>query len=393
MSPGGATSGRSKRPVPASAFLTKLLQQHPHPAIDRVMMDRARFRPRIVYTRIDRDSAGVPVFSTHRLGEKSAAYFYPASAAKLPLALCALEKLHLTGDPRLTVDTPFYAPGDGPGGEILPTTIRRCIRGIFAVSDNRAANRLYEFTGPEALARSLTAKGYRHTEVRHRFGLPPDRALDAGSGAVRFLHGSTEIYSRPAVHRPPAPPPSGFPAEGTSNCVSLEELLEMLKNIIFPASVTGKRRFDISPGDLAMVKQAMGAFPGEGTPPLYDPECYPPAYCKFILWGGARDISIPPYLRVYNKAGWAYGQLTDVAYVTDELHGVEFMVAATLSTGDSDAARGDAPDYDAVCKPFLGALGQLIYAYELQRTGKYLPPPARYNPFTRQTRGAERKFY
>lgn len=387
MSSGGATSLRSKRPVPASGFLTTLLQQHPHPAIDRVMQDRAKFRPRIVYTRIDRDPAGAPLFSTHRLGADSADYFYPASAAKLPLALSALEKLRQIGNPGLTVDTPFYAPADGPDTESLPTTIRSCIREIFGVSDNRAANRLYEFVGPDAIRSSVTAKGYRHTEVRHRFGLPPDQALAPGSGGVRFLVDGAEVYSQAAVRRPAVASPAAFPAEGISNRASLEELLEMLKNVLFPTSVAPKRRFDISPDDLAIVRQAMGAFPGEGTQPRYDPERYPPACCKFILWGGVRNPGIPPYLRVYNKAGWAYGQITDVAYVADELQGVEFMVAATLSTGDCGAA----PDYDAVCKPFLGALGQLIYHYELQRAGKYLPPPARYNPFMPRSRDAERK--
>lgn len=391
MNPGGATLHDRGRSLPASGFLTTLLQQHPHPAIDRVMREPAKFRPEAVYIRIGRNADGTPSFSTYRLGSDLASYFYPASTVKLPLVLCALEKLRSIGDPRLTVDTPFYAPGGEAGDADVPTTIRRCVGEIFCVSDNRAANRLYEFVGPDALRASLTAKGYHHTEIRHRFGLPPERALDPGSGPVRFRCGDTEIYSRAAVHRPPAPAPPGFPAEGTSNRASLEELLEMLKNVIFPASVAGEQRFDLSPGDLAMVKQAMGTFPGEARLPLYDPERHPPAYCKFILWGGARDISIPPYLRVYNKSGWACGQLTDVAYVADDRYGVEFMLAATLSTGDSGAAPGEVPDYDAVCKPFLGTLGQRIYAYELQQTGKYLPPTARYNPFTPQTRDARRE--
>jgi hypothetical protein len=76
---------------------------------------------------------------------------------------------------------------------------------------------------------------------------------------------------------------------------------------------------------------------------------------------------MPPGVRVFNKVGWAYGFLTDVSYVADFTHQVEFMLAATVYVNRDGILNDNRYDYDEIGYPFLYALGQTIYQYELQR--------------------------
>jgi hypothetical protein len=142
-----------------------------------VTADPDKFRVQIIYTRIVRDAANRPSFTSHTYGVDAARYFYPASTVKLPAALLALEKVNDLAIPGLTRDTamltgvasdwqtPALADPSSPTG--LPS-IGHYIRKILLVSDNDAFNRLYEFIGQQALNESLHEKGYRNTRIFHR---------------------------------------------------------------------------------------------------------------------------------------------------------------------------------------------------------------------------------
>jgi len=53
------------------------------------------------------------------------------------------------------------------------------------------------------------------------------------------------------------------------------------------------------------------------------------SYTKFFMFKAWRS-KIPPYIRVFNKTGWSYGFLTDVAYIVDFKNKVEFMVSGNI---------------------------------------------------------------
>jgi hypothetical protein len=82
---------------------------------------------------------------------------------------------------------------------------------------------------------------------------------------------------------------------------------------------------------------------------------------------------MPPYVRVFNKVGWAYGCLTDVSYVVDFKNKTEFMLAATIYVNKDGVMNDDKYDYETVGWPFMYALGQTIYKYELRRKKDNLP--------------------
>lgn len=47
--------------------------------------------------------------------------------------------------------------------------------------------------------------------------------------------------------------------------------------------------------------------PTESKYPAYSLPDYWPAYCKFLMYGGQKDATINPNMRIFNKVGDAYG--------------------------------------------------------------------------------------
>jgi len=378
--------------VKEDSFLSGLLEDYHRSPIDRVIKDAKGFKLQIRYITIDRDRENQPSFLSHDFGVDPEAYFYPASTVKLPIALAALEKLNTLQVPEVDMHTPFYAWSGAPGSETMPTTIDRCIRKIFLVSDNAAANRLYEFVGQQRLNESLRRKGYTRTEILHRMGLPLPAERNRLTGPFRFMQAGKAIYSEPEVKsRFPLngamPSKSGSPGKDKAirtdfpgkNNAPLEELLQMLQSVIFPGSVPEETRFLLSRKDYRMLYRALSDYPSSSADPSYDPGKFPPAYAKFLLLGGKADACVPSGLKIFNKSGWAYGFLTDVAYVADFRRQIEFMLGASLYTGAEPASPGDPYDYETTGKPFLGELGRAIYHHELCRPRKYLPDLTRYS--------------
>ena len=139
----------------------------------------------------------------------------------------------------------------------------------------------------------------------------------------------------------------------------------------FLQSVSAKQRFNLTKEDYAFLKQYLSQFPSETNYPKYDTAEYYDSYVKFFFRDSTHKM--PPYVRVFNKVGWAYGFLTDISYVADFKNNVEFMLTATVYVNSDEILNDDKYDYDSVSWPFMNKLGQTIYNYELNRDRKYKP--------------------
>ena len=162
-------------PAEGTALIDSLLQANPVCA--PVLADAERHELQVLYTQIDRGADGRPRFTRHRYRVDRAAWFYPASAIKLAGALLALEKLNRLGlsrDEAVRIDsaysgqTPVLEDSTAPGGR---PTIAHYIRKLFAVSDNDAYNRLYEFLGQHRMNGGLWEKGYQDVRLTHRLAV------------------------------------------------------------------------------------------------------------------------------------------------------------------------------------------------------------------------------
>jgi hypothetical protein len=383
-------------------FLDKFLNAHAA-ALGPVFKDPETYHLQIIYTRIDRDAHNRPHFRDYYYRVDTGRYFYPASTVKLAGAALALEKLNDLGVPGLTRNTPMFSDSlagitpavrrDTTAENGLPS-IAHYIKKILLVSDNDAFNRLYEFVGQEEFNNRLWQKGYRQVQIRHRTGLRLEDEKERHTNAVRFVNQGRVLYEQPARYSRLAFSPRHDSA-GRSyynarheivnrpmnfsdrNRLPLADAHMLLRSIIFPETVTKERRFRLTDDDYQFLYRCMSQLPTEAAYPAYDTTEFYPAYVKFLLFGGDRQLQIPSSIRIFNKPGWAYGFLTDVAYIADFAHQVEFMVSATVYV-NKDGNIGDRYEYNETGKPFMKALGKLLYEYELQRKRRHRPDLSRY---------------
>ncbi|MCB0372193.1 MAG: hypothetical protein KDD31_04185, partial [Muricauda sp.] len=147
------------------------------------------------------------------------------------------------------------------------------------------------------------------------------------------------------------------------NYFPIEAQNALLKRIIFPEAFPENQRFNLSKEQHQYLLESMHALP----PQLgYDPEEFYDSYVKFFMFGDSTE-PMPEHIKIYNKVGYAYGTLTDCAYIQDTKNNVDFMVTATILVNSDGIFNDDAYEYDEVGIPFLAQLGRELYQYELQR--------------------------
>ena len=372
-----------------SEILRRLLRDSDHPVVRRVLAAQDTFHVQVIWERIDRNKKGKPRFTRHAFRFDPDLYFYPASTIKMANAVVALEKLHDLGlspglafhtdsarwpQHRVVVDT--TAPAHVP-------TIRHYVDHVFVVSDNEASNRLYEFVGQEELNNRLRKRGYKNTRIVHRLAdsrFGPDE--NRYTNPCYLLDGPDTVYRQPERIAPPKTPldmklvrrGQGYMDERDSlvrapfdfskkNYFPLDEQLAMVKAVMFPDAMPTKDRFRLGPDDYALLRHAMSMLPRESEYPRYDTLAYPDGYVKFFLFGDTHD-RMPDHIRIYNKVGWAYGFLTESAYIRDSKNNVDFLLSATIEVNTDGIFNDDRYDTDEIGIPFLAELGRIIYKFE-----------------------------
>jgi hypothetical protein len=377
------------------SFLVRLLREQASPFLLRVLDKPDSFHYQLIYTRIDRDKHNRPHFTNYYYHLDANDYFNPASTVKMPLAFLALEKLdslHIDKETPMLTDSAYSgqtsALTDTSSADGLPS-IAQYIRKIFLVSDNDAYNRLYEFLGQEYINRRLGELGYPGIRITRRF-VPMNEDENRHTNPIRFVRDGQTLYRQEAANsqfkfdfKKPVLYGNAYydrhdslihaPMDFTRhNNFPLADAREILQSVLFPASVPASRRFRLGPEDYRFLYQYMSGLPRESKHPKYDTTEYFDSYAKFF-WFKAGRQPIPSYIRVFNKPGWSYGFLTDIAYIADFGHKVEFMVAGTIYTNSDGVLNDDKYDYEEIGYPFFKEVGEILYRYELNRPRKVAP--------------------
>lgn len=382
--------------------LKDILNQHKKEFGD--IFDRPEhYEVQIIYTQIDRSADNTPSFRSYEYGVTDDRYFYPASTVKMPTALVALEKVNQLQIVGLDKNTPMRTgAGTAPQtGAFLDTTaenllpsIAHYIKKIFLVSDNDAYNRLYEFVGQQALNKALWEKGFTDLRIIHRLSEPGyDKQTNRFTNPITFYQDNQVVYHQGEVHSqayPDLPLQQQIKGKGYENnegnivmqpfdfthknYISLSNLHDILKTILFPERVPATQRFQLSASDYDLLYQYLSQYPREGKYPFYDK---PDGYVKFFLYGGEED-TLPDHIRIFNKVGDAYGYLTDVAYIIDFKNNIEFMIAATIHVNDNRIYNDGVYEYEQKGFPFFEKLGQLVYDFELKRERAFTPDLSRF---------------
>ncbi|HBU77225.1 MAG TPA: hypothetical protein DEF18_03915 [Muricauda sp.] len=343
-----------------------------NPKIKKVMDHLDKHEIQVRYTRIDRKNDSI-IFTDFDFQVDKNNYFYPASTVKFPAAVAALEKLNTIDS--LSMETRFFVEGDS-----VETTLAKAISEIFAVSDNAANNRLVEFLGQDDINARMQERGVSPIRIAHR--LSTDNADDITTKPIVFyLNDSTTTLSNPIINSPIRPidlngikKGKGYIADESlqtgpfdfalKNYYPIEAQTALLKRIIFPEAFPKDERFNLSNGQRTYLLYAMHTIP----PQLgYDPEEFYDSYVKFFMFGDTTD-PMPEHIKIYNKVGYAYGTLTDCAYIKDTENNIDFMLTATILVNSNGIFNDNTYEYDEVGIPFLAQLGREIYNYELNRT-------------------------
>jgi hypothetical protein len=381
-----------------SSVLTSLLSATSSPIAKKVLANPTAFRLQILYTQIDRDKKGIPHFTPHAYQLDANQYFNPASMVKMPLAFLAMEKLHqldisgVNKDTRMVYDSSYprqvamQVDPSAPEGKV---SIAHFIKRAFLISENDPYNRLYQFMGQGPTNRILHQKGYTSAQITRQF-MGYSEEQNRHTNAIHFFdENKRELYVQEAAYNQdsfsfPSPILIGDahinskeelvpgPFDFTKhNAISLADMQKMLQAIIFPLSVPANSRFDIAPADRLFLLQYLSQYPSETTYPNYDTAHYYDSYVKFFFNDSTHRM--PASVRVFNKVGWAYGFLTDVSYIVDTVHNIDYFLAATLYVNSDGVVNDSKYDEETVGFPFLRELGSLVHQYELNRPRRYRP--------------------
>lgn len=352
------------------------------------------FQVQVLYTQIDRGSDGEINLTTHRWGMADTnQYFYPASTIKMPTAALALQKLNELGVIGMNAHTPLYsgkgmAPAAAPQSAVLNDTssqtglpsVAHYIRKIFLTSDNDAYNRLFEWLGPTYINKGLHQAGIHGGRIQHRVGVGGfNDTTHAHLNPVRFADGFQTLYQigeRHDTYYDPLPGLGGqqrgvgFMRNGNlvnepfdfshKNYLSVRNLHDILLRIVLPEAVPEAHRFQLTEEDYELLRGPMRQRPRESDYPRYDEA---DNYATFWIVGDEPETyRLPDSLRILNKAGWAYGYITDAAFVTDGE--VEFILVGTIHTNANRIYNDGEYEVEEVAMPFFGKLGRAILDFE-----------------------------
>ncbi|PTX42055.1 beta-lactamase family protein [Christiangramia gaetbulicola] len=342
--------------------------------LSEVFKNPGKYEVQIIYSRIIKKDGKID-FKDFKYRVEPEAYFYPASTVKLPVAVLSLEKINELNKEGIKIDknTPYHLENDS-----IEHTIANDIDAIFAVSDNGAYNRLFEFLGQDYINSKLRAKGIAPVRISHRFS-------GEGSGAIvtRQMIFDTENgnYEMPVTNNKTAdslkiqnvikgvgymkdgekvPEPFSFELK---NYFPIETQHNLMKRLYFPETFEESNTFQLTDKDKEFLKEAMSRLPRELD---YDETEYYDSYGKFFIYGDSKE-RIPSNIKIYNKVGYAYGTLTETAYIKDVENDVEFLLSATLLVNENGVFNDNDYEYDEIGIPFMAELGREIYKKELAR--------------------------
>jgi hypothetical protein len=341
------------------------------PEIKRVMLDVEKYEVQILYSEIKKNNGSV-TFTDYEFKVNDSIYFYPASTVKLPVSVLTLEKLSSLNFP--TLDTPFFVEG-----EDTITTFKQNITNIFAVSSNDTYNRLFDYLGKDAINNSLKKKGVK-ARISHR--LSTTNADDLVTRPLVFYRNDSLLtQTTPTTNKPITPLKLLKIKKGNSfysddvlieepmdfsfkNYLPITSLHNIIKRIIFPEAFSKEEQFNLTKEHRLFLLNAMSILPKEAG--YEQNQAYYDSYGKFFMFGDSKD-PIPNHIKIYNKVGYAYGYLTDSAYIRDTKNNIEFILTATIHVNKDGVFNNNVYEYNSIGIPFLAQLGRELYQLQLAK--------------------------
>ena len=332
----------------------------------------------ILYTKVVRDSLGMPSFIQYDYQADNNVYFYPASTMKLPIVALTLQKINELRNTGINITVESKILLLSADQITTETTFKDLISKVFLVSDNSASNILINFLGYNYFNQQMREKGLNTIVLNHKFNPDPyvktdwkiytlDRDLISKdetqeiiehNNLDNLLQGKFQILNGEKVATP-------FNFK-TKNKASLRDLDGVMKRIIYPDLFQEQDRINLSDQDYNFLRYWMSRFTFEDIGIEYQKDSqYFDSYNKFFIYGDSTN-TIDRKIRIYNKVGVAYGALTDISYIRDYQKKIEFFLSATIYVNQNQIVNDNIYEYDDVGIPFLAELARQVYKLEEQ---------------------------
>ncbi len=332
--------------------------------IKTVMDSVEKYEVQILYTEIHHDIDNSVSFKDYSFQVDDSTYFYPASSVKLPIALLALEKM--SEQEIVNRNSKFYIEGDS-----IESTFAKEVEKLFAVSDNDAYNRLFEYLGQDDINNRLKTKGIT-SRISHRLSTENSDELTT-KPLVFYVNDSTTTTSAEIINSPIESLKLNDISKGIGymegdqliseskdfsrkNYLPITSLHNLMKQLIFGDLYPKNMQFQLSKEDRSFILKSMSLLPSEAG---YTTDDYYDGYVKFLIYGDTKE-SIPDYIEIRNKVGYAYGYLTDCAYIINKKTNKEYIITATIHVNKNGIYNDDTYEYDEIGIPFLAELGRQL---------------------------------
>ena len=357
------------------------------------IINTPEYEVQILYTSVSLKDTS---FNTSTFNINSDKYFYPASTVKMPIAILALQKkneLKSAGIDLKMDDVIMHAAFRRPQTPaFIDTTtenrkpnMMRYIQKIFAVSDNDAYNRLYEFLGQDYINTSLQKIGaFTNSAITHRLSVSGYSTEDnKHTNPVRMFRDDKILYDKPEEyakrdwlhHAKDVHKGIGYTNDKDSlilmpfdfskkNFYSIQDMESTIKRVIFPEKFEPEQRFNLTTEDYSFLKKSMSDLP-KSYPFYSNKDVYYDSYVKYLLYGDSK-ADMPTDIKIYNKVGTAYGYLIDCAYIENKDKNVAFFLTAVIHVNKNMIYNDGNYEYNQIGLPFLSKLGKAVYDYEVK---------------------------
>ncbi|WP_435578772.1 serine hydrolase [Gilvibacter sp.] len=336
------------------------------PAIKKVMNNLEAHEVQIALSVVDYSASSL-AFKEYEFQVNDSVYFYPASTVKFPMAVITLEQLDDNGF--INLDATITVNGDS-----ISSSFRKDIRDIFAVSSNEAYNRLYEYLGNDFVNDRMYEVGLNNFRLAHRLSTP-NAADPMTKGLIFQGSGEDELFEGEGYQMQPLKPLNlqkinkgvGYYKNDTlvnepmsfalKNYYPISSMHGTMKRVIFPEYFSTDEQFKLSAELHQFLMESMQLLPheaGYAKPEYYD------SYVKFFMFGDNK-ADMPEDISILNKVGYAYGYLTDCAYILDHTNEIAFILTATVHVNENGIYNDNNYQYDETGIPFLAALGRQIH--------------------------------
>ena len=356
----------------------ELIIKKREPQLKPIYKNKENHNLQILYTKVVRDSLGMPSFIQYDYQADNNVYFYPASTMKLPIVALTLQKINELRNTGINITVESKILLLSADQNTTETTFKDLISKVFLVSDNSASNILINFLGYNYFNQQMREKGLNTIVLNHKFNPDPyvktdwkiytlDRDLISKdetqeiiehNNLDNLLQGKFQILNGEKVATP-------FNFK-TKNKASLRDLDGVMKRIIYPDLFQEQDRINLSDQDYNFLRYWMSRFTFEDIGIEYQKDSqYFDSYNKFFIYGDSTN-AVDRKIRIYNKVGVAYGALTDISYIRDYQKKIEFFLSATIYVNQNQIVNDNIYEYDDVGIPFLAELARQVYKLEEQ---------------------------